>query len=65
MCLLIAEDELLMSDVLAGINYLTSIQFPRFPEKGLSRHRVADLYHAQKVTHPGKARDYVFIAYVL
>jgi len=52
MRLLTAEDELLVSDVLAGINYLTSIRFPRFPEKGLSRHGVADLYHARKVTHP-------------
>jgi hypothetical protein len=45
------DEELLISDVLAGINYLTSIQFPPFPEKGLSRHGVADLYNARKV-HP-------------
>lgn len=44
-----ADEELLISDVLAGINYLTSIQFPPFPERGLSRHGVADLYNARKV----------------
>ena len=43
------DAELIISDVLAGMNYLTSIQFPPFPEKGLSRHGVADLYNARKV----------------
>jgi hypothetical protein len=31
------------------MNYLTGIQFPPFPEKGLSRDRIADLYNARKL----------------
>lgn len=47
------DSELIISDVLAGMNYLTSIQFPPFPERGLSRHAVADLYNTRKVV-PGR-----------
>ena len=43
------DSELLVSDVLAGMNYLASIQLAPFPQKGLSRHAVADLYHARQV----------------
>jgi hypothetical protein len=42
------DEELAISDVLAGINYLSSIQFPPFPEQ-LGRDRVAELYRARKV----------------
>jgi hypothetical protein len=43
------DEALAISDVLAGINYLTSIQFPPFPERGLGRDRIADLHNARKV----------------
>jgi hypothetical protein len=46
---LMIDDELVISDVLAGIKYLMSIQFPPFPEKGLGRDRIADLHNARKV----------------
>jgi len=43
------DPSLLISDVLAGANYLIGIQFPPFPERGLGRDRTADLYNARKV----------------
>jgi hypothetical protein len=43
------DEALAISDVLAGVNYLTSIQFPPFPERGLGRDRIADLHNARKV----------------
>ena len=48
------DSGLVVSDVLAGINYLSSIQFPPFPETGLNRHGVADLYNARKVCEARK-----------
>ena len=41
--------DLMFSDVLAVMKHLAFIQFPPFPEKGLGRDRIADLYNAQKV----------------
>jgi len=43
------DEGLLISNVLAGVNYLCSIQFPPFPERGLGRDRIADLHNARKV----------------
>ena len=49
-CLANSEPSLLVSDVLAGMTYLTGIQFPPFPEKGLGRDRIAELHAARKVS---------------
>lgn len=43
------DPELVISDVLAGMKYLSEIQFPPFPERGLGRDRIAELYSARKV----------------
>jgi len=50
--MLTVDPELLISDVLAGMKYLSEIQFPPFPERGLGRDRIAELYNARKVLPP-------------
>jgi hypothetical protein len=40
---------LVISDVLAGMKYLSELQFPPFPERGLGRDQIAELYNARKV----------------
>ena len=47
---LMVDPELVISDVLAGMKYLSEIQFPEFPERGLGRDRIAELYSARKVS---------------
>ena len=49
---LMVDPELGISDVLAGMKYLSEIQFPVFPERGLGRDRIAELYSARKVCIP-------------
>jgi len=50
--MLTVDPELLISDVLAGMKYLSEIQFPPFPERSLGRDRIAELYNARKVLPP-------------